>query len=545
MILKAITIENFKGIREPVRVELKPVTLLFGANSAGKSTVVQALHYAQEIFERHNVDPGRTLIGGEAIELGGFEAIVHGHDRRRAIRLGFELDMTGQDLPGYRVEYVTSYADIEPEPEEPLKTAMVEVQVAWSDLLGRPILNEYVVSLNGEQIARVSASMDLRQIEVAELNVVHHSFNRANAQLSQEDISDAPQVVERFEPFDPELADAEENELLLLSYLVLKENFTEGTELPKFGLLGQRDALPNWGRPLDIQPEAFFEGADSPRLREFIESISNLIVGPGELLRDALRTFRYIGPLREVPPRNYGFERSPDESRWAHGLGAWDFLSRATPGFIDQLNEWLGREDRLNTDYQVQLKHYKELDVNDPVMHALTQGRILDEDIPLADVLNALPTHTRLYLREESNGIEVLPQDVGVGISQLIPVIVAALASRGIVAIEQPELHIHPAWQVVLGDLFLSQAKERDVLFLLETHSEHLMLRLLRRIRETHDGELPPGVPEVTPDDVAVIYVESHQGRAALKPLQITESGDFLSGEWPRGFFDERAKELF
>ena len=45
MLIKAITIENFKGISEPVRVEFKPLTLLFGPNSSGKSTIIQALHY--------------------------------------------------------------------------------------------------------------------------------------------------------------------------------------------------------------------------------------------------------------------------------------------------------------------------------------------------------------------------------------------------------------------------------------------------------------------------------------------------------------------
>ena len=78
--ITAITIENFKGIREPVRVELKPITLLFGPNSAGKSTIIQALHYAREIFERQNLNPDRTLLGGGAIDLGGFESLVHKHD---------------------------------------------------------------------------------------------------------------------------------------------------------------------------------------------------------------------------------------------------------------------------------------------------------------------------------------------------------------------------------------------------------------------------------------------------------------------------------
>jgi AAA15 family ATPase/GTPase len=101
MSITAITIENFKGIREPVRVELKPITLLFGPNSAGKSTIIQALHYAREIFERQNLNPDRTLLGGGAIDLGGFESLVHKHDTNLPIKIGFELDLRNEDIPIY------------------------------------------------------------------------------------------------------------------------------------------------------------------------------------------------------------------------------------------------------------------------------------------------------------------------------------------------------------------------------------------------------------------------------------------------------------
>jgi chromosome segregation ATPase len=72
MVLKALTLENFKGIREPVRIEFEPLTLLFGANNAGKSTIVQALMYAREVLERNNCDAGRTQLGGEVVDLGGW-----------------------------------------------------------------------------------------------------------------------------------------------------------------------------------------------------------------------------------------------------------------------------------------------------------------------------------------------------------------------------------------------------------------------------------------------------------------------------------------
>jgi len=62
--LTKIDIENFKGIGEKQSIELAPITLLFGPNSAGKSTILQALHYLREILERQNADPDQTIAGG-------------------------------------------------------------------------------------------------------------------------------------------------------------------------------------------------------------------------------------------------------------------------------------------------------------------------------------------------------------------------------------------------------------------------------------------------------------------------------------------------
>lgn len=76
MRLTRIEIENFKGIGSRQKIDLRPITLLFGPNSAGKSTILQALHYLREILERGNVDPDRTIAGG-LIDLGGFATLVH------------------------------------------------------------------------------------------------------------------------------------------------------------------------------------------------------------------------------------------------------------------------------------------------------------------------------------------------------------------------------------------------------------------------------------------------------------------------------------
>jgi len=78
--IKAIHITNFKGIKNTVSIDLKPITLLFGPNSSGKSTIVQAIHFAKEILERDNLNPYQTDLGGEAINFGGFKNLVHNHN---------------------------------------------------------------------------------------------------------------------------------------------------------------------------------------------------------------------------------------------------------------------------------------------------------------------------------------------------------------------------------------------------------------------------------------------------------------------------------
>jgi predicted ATPase len=97
--IKAITIENFKGISEPVRLELRPITLLFGQNSAGKSSLLHALIYAREVFERHNLDADMTLSAGDSLDLGGFLRFVHNHDHTKDITLRLEVDLSSLDLP--------------------------------------------------------------------------------------------------------------------------------------------------------------------------------------------------------------------------------------------------------------------------------------------------------------------------------------------------------------------------------------------------------------------------------------------------------------
>jgi predicted ATPase len=140
----------------------------------------------------------------------------------------------------------------------------------------------------------------------------------------------------------------------------------------------------------------------------------------------------------------------------------------------------------------------------------------------------------------------VAPSDIGVGISQVLPIVIGAMApGYSILSVEQPELHIHPAVQCRLADLLAHQTLGNDErMMLLETHSEHLILRLLRRVRELNEDNLKPGDPEVRPEDLSILYVTSRAEGLEITELPVTEDGDFDKA-WPKGFFEERAAELF
>jgi predicted ATPase len=219
-------------------------------------------------------------------------------------------------------------------------------------------------------------------------------------------------------------------------------------------------------------------------------------------------------------------------------------MHQASDQQLAEINYWLGRGG-LKTGYQVVVHRFRELPVDSPLLAYLDREMEFDDQLTLKEIVAALPVRTRVVLREEATELEVMPQDIGVGISQLFPVVVLTITrSSGLIAIEQPELHVHPAIQVELADLFARYAIEHDKLMLLETHSEHVMLRLLRRIREEPENDGSTRARQLQKDAVSVAYVQSSAEGTRFKRLRIDDKGDFLD-EWPAGFFDERDQELF
>ena len=565
MRLRRIEIENFKGIGGRQVIDLKPITLLFGPNSIGKSTILQALHYLREILERSNIDPDVTIAGG-LMDLGGFATLVHNHELDRAVRLKVTLDLSDeQGVEGLPLNSGLSFGEPEfdalpvrylvGESEEyrdyaTVQQAALEVEIRWSEQEQAPYVAQLAIELEGEPLAAIVSPPQKGRALLTNFNFGHPLLKRALRPDEREE-KGADQVVS---------SSPLEDEIWSLAREAAADRSTTDTPNDKLRIavgtvLG---ALPDLDRELllgirdpDVRKAELEER--TPRVNGLRSLLSEMVLGPARIIRDHLSAMTYIGPLREIPSRSYRPQVTPDEARWASGLAAWDLLYSDRDGeLMSKVNGWLSDESRLGTGYQLERVEFKEVPVPSAFHLKFERGLNEDDISELQELYSTLKGRTEIALRDFRKGILVAPGDVGVGISQMVPVVVAALRKRdGVLAIEQPELHIHPAIQVGIGDLIINaiQASPEGLptvgkTLFIETHSEHILLRLLRRIRETTDKELPPGITGLDADNLSVIYVEGDGQSVRFRRLDVDKHGEFRD-QWPHGFFEERAGELF
>jgi hypothetical protein len=186
----------------------------------------------------------------------------------------------------------------------------------------------------------------------------------------------------------------------------------------------------------------------------------------------------------------------------------------------------------------------QEQDPDDPDPQSMVDE--LSEEI--SELLETAATSNNsglLRLVDSRSGTPLTAKDVGMGISQVVPILVATSAlSAKTICMEQPELHLHPALQANLADAMIDSALSRTNTLVIETHSEHLILRLLRRVRETTRGKLPEGKLPLRPADIAVLYVKAGEEGSEVRELRVNDQGRFIDN-WPNGFFEERFNEEF
>jgi len=566
-----ITLENFKGIKDRVEIDLKPITLLFGPNSAGKSTVVQAIHYMKEILERNNTDPGKTELGGEAVDLGGFANLVHRKEgdpgdlyKSTPIIIGFEIKENDLLEPPRLENDLLQNHGYDP--------YYVEFTIEWDENAGKPIVKKYDVHINNKFIGRIEMdgwSADdydkksltfvktKKQIaygigvdfdptwaqpkfKLTQLNLNHPNLDWEKENIDNDDQEPEFKLKEIIEEIPNAISDLDKGDIDLFVY-------HNNTAFPSEKTIQIKKPT------LDIQFKLegdTFENLyyDIEHIENINDTLSQIFCTPIEFLREVLEDFCYIGPLRTIPDRLFNIERTPIGGRWSDGLGAWDMLyqeyklGKKGEKLLKNVNEWLSL---LDTGYSIEVKEYKEIGTNDPLTMGLDEhGRIFEDGQEVKRSFEKYPIQLRLHFFEKKNRIEVTAKDIGSGIAQVLPIIVATVGWKGmLLAVEQPELHVHPAIQQKVADMLIPYTHHNRFI-LLETHSEHIMLRLLRRIEETTKNELEKPEYALKPDQVSVVYVEPTEEGVEMTQLPIDETGEFTR-QWPKGFFEEREEDLF
>jgi len=151
--LTALELENFKGVADRQRIEFAPLTLLFGANSAGKSTVLQALVYLLELIDRGSADVDRTELTGNVLELGGFARIVHRHDVNKSIVLKAEFS-----TPGNLERFGLELSDFPfPDLDDEVESAWIELTIRYrtTQTFRGPIVDRAVIGVGAESMPLV------------------------------------------------------------------------------------------------------------------------------------------------------------------------------------------------------------------------------------------------------------------------------------------------------------------------------------------------------------------------------------------------------
>ncbi len=222
------------------------------------------------------------------------------------------------------------------------------------------------------------------------------------------------------------------------------------------------------------------------------------------ILRD-LEAVSYLGPLRSKPRRTYIWNRTRpgiigvDGSEAVFALLASNNTSgKKGDGLVEAVSKWL---KKMRIADKLEVKH----------IGAGNYNILVHRDGVAANLI-----------------------DVGTGVSQVLPVLVLAYFApeKSTIILEEPEIHLHPLAQSLLAELFLEVSLERDVQFIVETHSEHLFRRMQTLV----------ATQKAKPDQCALYFVERENSDAVLKTLKMDKYGRI--DEWPKNFFGDATGEV-
>ena len=401
-----LSAQNFKSWKDTGKRQIAPLTGFFGANSSGKTSILQTLLMLKQTVERPPNWNGVIDFGDEdsLVNLGSFDDLIHGHKR-----------------------------------DHPL-----QISISW----------------------RFSEKLSIEDIE--ELDTLSFDLRINNV----ENLVSKPSF----------------------SYRIGEQRFGTDWRSPNVCFV----STPSKSNIGAILFRCYGIRDSHPEMLQFFSPLQTRF-------ENLFRSIRYLGPLREYPRRHYAWQGKHSPGVGQHGE---DMVTALFSGRIqlrsieEQIPKWLERLDLIDS--------YR---------------------------LNPISGTERDYeflVRKYEGGPEVRLTDVGFGVSQILPVLVLCyyVPEGSILILEQPEAHLHPKVQSELADLLIEVVKERQLQIILESHSEHLLIRLMRRIAEE----------QISVDDTAFFFCEMNEGVSEIERLNVDDYGNITN--WPQNFFGDEMGDL-
>ncbi len=529
--IKSIHVTNFKSFKE-FNFDFKKINVILGPNNSGKSNILKLLLLLKQTFTSSLKAP--LILNGNIINLGSYKDITYKFNNRK-IGIDFQISSPFQ-----------SWRYIDPDIEE--LNYDLKLQYFYDEKQSKIYFSDVKISEIGKNFQILDFQKDKKIIlnnrsKDKYLSDIKEDLKNLITQLDsfpKFPVSNIP----LFKQFHPELnlapfelhnvSDLKEVFDYFKNMFLLRPSSNWDLNLDysrKFitidsSDLGFLELFYDIKTIIDLLNTPAIKDNLPSKIRQIINNCydsTRIIIKSFELLKNVdshlyrieegfsayCKGIHYIGPIRENPERYYSITGEVAES-----VG---FKGEFVPYLLKKSKEELG------------LRDYKLIDLDKKVQKWLMKFEMAKgieikqhKEIELISI----------FLREFFSGVKVNLTDMGFGTSQVLPIILEGFLSDRdpVLMIEQPEIHLHPKAQSVLGDLFIEIANE-DKTIIVETHSEHLIRRIQRRIAEN----------KISKDDVIFYYVNIGKEGSKLQELKIDEDG-FIENI-PEGFFDENYEE--
>jgi AAA15 family ATPase/GTPase len=594
-----IILDNFKGYGKNTEIELcEGVNLIYGKNSAGKSSVIQALRLIRQNLLVINtsvpfvpIAPLNLGLAGKIQFPEGIEGVIFAKDKKRILKLGVEIK-TNFDNKDDINKRTLVHSFLVPSKNSSTRADFNSIEMKFTKTLKDKLINDTHIKINLgrkkvfnnkskvakflENISNFSGPFSRNELgykfDNTENSPIDDVYVHENGYIDSLKLSLIKKI------FDEINKDFEKNKNKILKYLsavyLKPKNFNKKKDnLDAYKIIRERDAsVVEISRVKKLLN--FVKSNNFNNFNKFNDFFVNDILSSAELLRfqDQLLDKKAFEKLikKEKRKKTKSFFIMPD----SYLLNVLDNSLQQRPSFLPAFdfnvnyNNYLGNiRDSLDTvlvipGLRALPERYHKRGVQTSFVGE--QGENIGELIYNREARNRvnkwfkileIPYEIRSSLKENYFYLELKPigekywisyRDVGLGYSLSLSFILSCLLeTQKTILVEEPEVHLHPKLQGDIMDLLLYSSKINKNQFIVETHSENMLLRAQKCIRKGNT-ELNPDKNKikVSNKDLGINNIYRENNSSTVQKIKLDTQGEFRT-HWRDGFFSERLDDLF